>query len=562
MARPDLPADRILLGDVVTLDGKGTRAEAIAVRDGLIQAVGTREAVLRRRDAETRLDDFGKAAIIPGFNDTHAHMDTEGMKLVHPPLAGARSVADVVACIAELARTRPKGSWIVTMPVGEPPFYFGGPVAALAERRMPTRQELDKAAPDHPVCILPPSGYWGKPPCHMALNTLGLKLNTIDRNTKPRLPNVEIAKDPSGEPTGVFVDHNPRESAQLDLMPAVPRFTFEDRKKAVAEAIRLYHTKGTTSVYEGHGCTPDVIAIYRQLWESGALTMRVGMVVAPPWESPADAEPIMRDWLTHARGRGLGDAKLRISGVHINQGGDPLAAKLARQFGNDTGYWSHLWQANDTPQFEALLDLAAKYDLRVHTISSTMKQMAEVMPVLERIGAKHDLRGRRWVVEHVSWSQPAILDTFKRLGIGVTLIPSHHLWKGGAQFFDLPEPDAELVVPAKPLMERGVPVAAGTDNTPYDPLTVMRALMLRQERTTGRAIGAGSRLTPEQALATLTCNGAWFTFEENTKGRLLPGYLADCAVLSENPLDVPPQSYDSIACRATMVGGDFVYRAS
>jgi len=560
MTPRDRPADRILLGDIVTLDGKGTRAEAIAIGDGTVLEVGTRDAVLRRRDRETEVDDFGKSAIIPGFNDTHAHMDTEGMKLIHPPLAGARSVADVVARIAELARTRPAGSWIVTMPVGEPPFYFGGPMA-LAERRMPTRQELDHAAPDNPVCILPPSGYWGKPPCYSALNTLGLKLNAIDRNTKPRLAGIEIVKDSAGEPTGVFVDHNPRESAQLDLMPAVPRFTIEDRKRAVAEAIRLYHTKGTTSVYEGHGCTPEVIGIYRALWEKGALTMRVGMVVAPPWESSADAEPIMRDWLGYARGQGLGDAKFRISGVHINQGGDPLAAKLARDYSNDTGYWSHLWQANDTPQFEALLDLAAKYDLRVHTISSTMKQMAEVMPVLERIGARHDLRGRRWVVEHISWAEPNILDTLQRLGFGVTLIPSHHLWKGGAQFFGLPEPEAELVVPARPLMDRGVPVAAGTDNTPYNPLTVMRALMLRQERTTGRVIGAASRLTPEQALAVLTCNGAWFTFEENVKGRLLPGYLADCAMLSENPLDVPPGSFESISCRATMVGGEFAYRA-
>ena len=143
----------------------------------------------------------------------------------------------------------------------------------------------------------------------------------------------------------------------------------------------------------------------------------------------------------------------------------------------------------------------------------------------------------------------------------MTLIPSNHLWKGGAQFFDLPESEAELVSPAKPLMTRGVPVAAGTDNTPYDPLTVMRSMMLRQERTTGRIIGAASRLTAEQALAMVTCNGAWFTFEERTKGLLLPGYLADCAVLSENPLDLPPESYGSIACRATMVGGEFVYRA-
>lgn len=559
MFQRTLSADRILIGDVVTLDGKGTRAEAIAIRDGLVLDVGTRDAVLGRRDGATQIDDFGRAAIIPGFNDTHAHMDTEGMKLVRPALAGARSVADVVSRIAELARGRPKGSWIVTMPVGDPPFYFGGPLA-LAERRMPTRQELDRAAPDHPVCILPPSGYWGKPPCYSALNSLGLKLNGIARDTAPRLPGIEIVKDAAGEPTGVFVDHNPRESVQLDLMPAVPRFTTADRQEAVRAAMRLYHTKGTTSIYEGHGCTPEVIDLYRRLWEAGELTMRIGMVVAPPWASAAEAEPIMRDWLGHARGRGLGDAKFRISGIHITHGGDPFAAQLARALGNDTGYWSHLWQANDPAQFEALCLLAAKYDLRVHTIASTIKQIPDVVAILQRVHAQCDLRRRRWVVEHVSASKPEHLDAFKDMGMGVTLIPSHHLWKGGAQFFDLAEPDAAHVVPAKPLLERGVPVAGGTDNTPYDPLTVMRTLMLREERTTGRAIGPAARLSAEQALAAVTAAGAWFTFEENAKGRLMPGYMADCAVLSANPLEVPPQAFDTIACRATMVGGEFVFR--
>ena len=116
------------------------------------------------------------------------HTNTaEGLKLARPSLSGARSIPDVLARISELARTRPAGTWIVTMPIGEPPYYFSGP-EALAERRMPTRQELDRAAPDHPVCILPPSGYWGSLPCYSALNTAGLRLNGIDCATRPGSP--------------------------------------------------------------------------------------------------------------------------------------------------------------------------------------------------------------------------------------------------------------------------------------------------------------------------------------------------------------------------------------
>lgn len=549
--------DRILLGQVVTLDGKGTLAEAIAIKGNRILKVGTQQEVMRLRQKGTELHDFGDAAIIPGFNDTHAHLDTEGLKLRRPSLAEARSIDDVIARISALAKERPAGSWIVTMPVGEPPHYFDGPVA-LAEGRMPTRQELDRAAPDHPVCILPPSGYWGKPPCCSALNSLALNLNGIDRNTQPRLDGIEIMKDEAGEPTGVFVDHNPRESAQLDLMPAVPKFDREDRREGIREAIRLYHSKGTTSIYEGHGCSPEVMDIYQELWNAGELTMRVGMVINPPWSSAAEAEPVMRDWLGYARGPGLGDEMLRVSGIHIGYGGDPVAARLAREQGDDTGYWSFHWHAFASEEFEALCMLAGKYGLRMHTIASAGKQR-EIIPVLRRVDERYGLNGCRWVLEHVSLCGTGDLEALKALGVGVTVIPLHHLWKNGGQFFDLDEADKALVVPVKHARERGVPIAAGTDNTPYDPLEVMWAMMRREERATGTVIGEAGRVDAETALRALTSDGAWFTFDEGRKGRLVPGELADCAVLSRNPLTVDPDELGGVECLVTMVGGAFVY---
>ncbi|MGE3934222.1 MAG: amidohydrolase [Rhodospirillaceae bacterium] len=549
--------DRILIGDVVTMDGAGMRAEAVAVTGGRIAAAGRRSEVMALRGPKTEVHDFGRAAVIPGFNDVHAHMDTEGMKLARPALHDARSIADVLARVAALAADRPKGAWVVTMPIGTLPHYFGGP-ASLAEGRMPDRHELDRVAPDHPVCILPPSGYWGQPPCHMALNSLALKLNGIDRDTVPRLPGVEIVKDAAGEPTGVFIDMNPRESAQLDLMPAVPRFSLAERRAGIRAAMRLYHAEGTTSAYEGHGCSPEVIGIYRDLWQAGDLTMRLGMVVAPPWAGAAEAEGVMRDWLPYARGRGLGDARFRIGGIHVNLGGDPVAAAMARALANDTGYWSHLWQANAMEEFAALATLAAKYDLRFHTIASAGTQR-QVLPVLQRIDATYPLNGRRWVIEHLSLSRPEDLAAIKAMGIGVTLIPMHHLWKNGAAFLTEDAAAQELIVPAGPLQAMGVPVAAGTDNTPCDPLVTMQTLMLREERTTGTVIGPGARLSAAAALATVTSAGAWFTFEEDVKGRLVPGHFADIAVLSDNPLDTDPRNLTGIECIATMVGGDFVH---
>ncbi len=551
-------ADLILLGEVITLDGAGARAQALALRDGRILAVGSREDVLGATRGEAEIVDFGAASIIPGFNDTHAHMDTEGIKAARPSLAGAASVGDVLARIESLAAARAAGEWIITMPVGTPPYYFDGP-AALSEGRMPTRRELDRAAPANPVCILPPSGYWGTPPCFTALNSAGLALNAIDRDTTPRLAGITILKDSDGEPTGVISDDNPRESVQLDLLPAVPGFSTAERTAGVREAMRLYNAKGTTSIYEGHGCSPAFMRIYQDLWQAGALTMRVGMVVNPAWRSLEDAEAVMRDWLGPARGAGLGDAMYRVSGIHIGFGGDPVAAGLARSRGNDTGYWSFHWHAHEPEAFERLCMLAAEHGIRVHTIASAGVQ-ATILPILERVHARFDLRGRRWVLEHLSLSRAEDLHAIEAMGLGVTLIPLHHLWKNGTRFFDLSAEEEALLVPAKPLRERGVPVAAGTDNVPYDPLATMAAMMLRSERTTSRVLGASARLSAEAALEMVTAAGSWFTFEEGRKGRLMPGWLADCAVLSKNPLDIDPREFEDIDCLATVLGGSFVHR--
>jgi hypothetical protein len=159
-------------------------------------------------------------------------------------------------------------------------------------------------------------------------------------------------------------------------------------------------------------------------------------------------------------------------------------------------------------------------------------------------------------MSHASASDLARL---KALGIGVTLIPDYHVWKVGTRFFPLSEADRELVSPTAQLDALGVPVACGTDNSPFNPLATMRAMRTRRERTTGEVLGAGGRTSAELALRAMTQNGAWFSFEENVKGRIMPGYFADLAVLSGCPLATPGEELETLSCLATMVGGRFVH---
>ena len=549
-------ADTILLGNVLTLDAANSHTEAVAIAGDRILHTGRRVDVMQLRDQATRVQDFGARTIIPGFNDTHAHSDSLGLKTLRPSLAGARSIPDVLEQIRQLAARTPSGQWVVTMPIGEPPYYWDAQ-NALAEGRMPTRQELDSVAPDHPVHISSPSGYWGEPPCYMVLNSRALKLNGIDRHTRPRVGGVEIFHDPSGEPTGVIVERNFMRMAEPDLLPAVPRFSLEDRIEGLRRSLPIYLEKGTTSVYEGHGCSPDVVASFRELWERKELTLRSGLVLSPAWLATSEAEYAMRYWLSWARGRGVGDDVLRISGIFVGYGGSSQFSALQKRDIGDTGWSGGIPSINSPSEFEEICMLAGKYGLRVHTLASD--KLHEVAPILERVARHYPIGRRRWVVEHISKATLRDLQILKAIGVAVTLIPAHYLWKVGHTFADLDEEQLDLLSPAQSLVDLGVPVSAATDAVPNDPLFCMWSMLARKDRRSGRVMGARGVVSNETALRLLTVNGAWLTFEEHQKGPLLPGYFADMAVLSGNPLTSTAEELLGVTCIATMVGGRWMH---
>ncbi|MGA0571912.1 amidohydrolase [Variovorax sp. VNK109] len=549
--------DAVVLGNIRALDAKGTRAQALAIRDGRIVSTGDADDVLALADTSTRVHDHTGRTVVPGFNDTHAHMDSVGLLTQRPSLQSADSVEAILQRVRTLAASTPVGEWIVTMPVGRGPFYFEQ-TAHLRERRMPTRQELDAAAPNHPVYITAPSGYWGKPPCHAALNSRGLALNGIDRHTQPRVPGVRIEKDDSGEPTGVIADDNYPESAQLDVLPAVPRFSHDERKLAIRLAQAEFHSVGTTSIYEGHGLGPRMIGHYRQLHHEGLLTMRAGLVVNPLIDSVAQARDLFGDWLSYAANAGLGDDTLRISGVYIGFGGDKVSAVLAQRAPDDIGWSSHIKQAWSEEEFEQIARIAQQCGLRVHTVAAD--NIEKLLPVLERLDEAQPIGPLRWVVEHLGACSPSAVQRLRRLGVAVTLIPAFHIWKASSRYLHLDDAAQACVVPALQLIDAGVPVSMGSDAVPHNPLFNVWALATRHMRESEGVLGPQGRLDVEKALRLATTAGAWLTFDEDRKGALVPGHFADMAVLSHDPCEVAPEDIPHIRCEATLVGGRVVYR--
>src|SRR5712691_11547760 len=203
------PADLILKnGKIITVDAGFSIAQAIAIAGERIVAVGPDAAMAAHTAPWTRVVDLEGRAVVPGLIDGHAHMDREGLKAVHPALGRVRSIRDIQDRIAELARAMRPGEWIVTMPIGDPPYYWDVP-DILAEKRWPTRQELDAAAPHNPVFIRSIWGFWRHtPPLVSFANSEALRRAGITRDTVSPVAALVIKKDGNGDPTGVLIEQD------------------------------------------------------------------------------------------------------------------------------------------------------------------------------------------------------------------------------------------------------------------------------------------------------------------------------------------------------------------
>jgi len=487
--------------------------------------------------------------------DAHAHMEREGLKDLRVSLAGARSLEDVLARIAAAVAQTPNGKWIVTMPVGTAPYYLDGP-EALAERRLPNRDELDPITPDHPVYIMAPFGTWSRVPTQAALNSVALERSGILAGAEARCGGVEFECDSEGRLTGIVIERNERPTLEFDLLKDIPRFTWQQRLDAIRRSMTVYNAAGTTSVYEGHGSYAANIGLYQRLWEDRALSVRTSLTISPSWRDPEEAQRIMRDWLGFARGRGLGDEWLRVSGVYIGFGGNACMAELTRESLPDTGWAGFVEWCNDDAQYAALVALAAEFDLRVHTV--ILEDLGRVLPIFEELAERYPISQRRWVMEHVGQLAAAEYERVRNLGLVVTTIPVYQLWKNGDDYFQAPNNGDEVAAHSS-LMAAGIPVAVGTDNIPVSLFKTMAVMRERRERASGRIIGPNQRFDGLEALKACTINAARLSFEEDIKGSLSPGKLADLVVLPEDPTVVEPAALEVLQPDATMVDGRFVH---
>jgi predicted amidohydrolase YtcJ len=554
----EIAADWILdNGRILTLDPRRPRATALAVAGGRLAAIGGRADVRHWRDRRTEVFDLRGATVVPGLVDAHAHLDREGLKSQYPSLARCRSIGDIQALVRRRAAATPRGQWIVTMPVGSPPFYQDAP-SGLAEGRWPTRADLDAAAPEHPVYIRGIWGYWNKPPVYSIASSRALAAAGVTRATEaPR--GVEILQDAAGEPNGVFVEHNLIQVLEVTLLRAAPRFTHADRLRALATSQKAYAARGVTAVYEGHGIAPEVLAVYRQARERGTLALRATLAVSPTWDGPDEATTALRDVAAWAGGRGLGDERLRVAGICLHYGGDPAVARTLHDAQPYTGWAGFVESANTPEAYARQATLAARLGVRVNTLVT--RCLPEVLDVWEAIDREQPLRDRRWVLVHLNAATPAQLARIRRLGAVATTNPISYLYRSAGDEVARLGGAADQLLPHRSLARLRIPFGLATDNKPADPWVAFAAVVARRDLRTGAVVGPGERLTRAQALAALTLGGATVTFAERERGRLAPGWAADLAVLEHDPLTAPLDELVGQTARLTMVDGEIVHRA-
>jgi len=558
-------AERIFYnGKIITLDRRSTVCSALATAGERILTTGADDYIRRLAGSGTELIDLGGRAVVPGLIDAHAHMDREGLKDVYPSLSGARSIDDILARIAALARAAKPGEWIVTMPIGDPPSYWDVP-NTLAEQRWPTREDLDTVAPDNPVYIRPIWGFWRhKLPLVSIANSRALAECGIGRNTVSPVESVIIEKDSSGAPNGIFTEWTYMSVVELTLMRKAGGFTAEQRVAALRRSMAVYNAFGTTSVFEEHGVAGEVLAAYRTLRTEGPPPVRANLVHSPSWNAVADVPigALLDGWGAWLAGRGLGDDYLRIAGLYVllEDDGDgprsPAENALRASASPYTGWAGFHYDAGlPRARLKEVLLEAARRDIRCVGLTP------DLLDLYAEVDRQVPIGGKRWVLGHISLLSRDQIARARDLGLVLTTHTNRYIWRTGSRV--LGEIGAERegeISPLASLCDAGVRFALATDNVPVSMFHPIWQSIARLDRATGRAIAPAEKIGREDALRAATIDGAYLTFEENDKGSLEPGKLADLVALSDDPLRVDEARIKDIAAELVVVGGRTVYQ--
>lgn len=515
---------------------------AVRVRHGVIAAVGSDARALAGRTSRTEVVDLRGRVVMPGFVDSHTHFHRFAILRQHfidlddPSITQIR---DVVDAVATRVAQKPTGSWIEGDNLSD---------GRLRERRLPTRHDLDDAAPEHPVLL---RGV-GK---HLAVaNSLALRLAGIDRTT-PDPAGGRIERDADGEPTGVLHERGKLRLDTTRVDTVVPPLDESDRLKALSNGLRDLHERGITSIHEITR-TRDEFADYECLREMGDLPVRVVSYVRV-----IEAQATLDDLTSVGFRSGYGDDWLRLGGVKVSIDGSCTFrnAAMYEPYPGDPGNTGIVRIAQDELDDVVQAADAAGLAVAVHAIGPRAVDMAlDAFGKARRRNPQSMLRHR---IEH-AYVMPGRdrLARMRDLELLLSSQPSF-ISSVGDIWIDIFGPDAvHDMVPLRTALDVGLTVLANSDcpTAPVDPLLAIASAVTRKTRN-GQVLGTREAVTVADAVDMQTTAPALAIQQEARIGRVAEGMLADLVVLGMDPRDVPPNDVADIAVHATVVGGAMAF---
>ena len=535
-AAVNAPADLIIRdAHIVTVDSNFSTARAAAIRDGRFIAVGSDAEVLKARGPKTRVIDLHGRTVLPGFNDTHVHL-TAGKDLeTEVDLTNIHSVREIEAAVAARARQAKPGEWIVGT--------RGWWEYQLAEGRLPTRADLDSAAANHPVSIPGPH--------YLMVNSLALKLAGVTRGT-PDPQGGQIYRDASGAPTGLLMDN----AARL-VRRFIPKATRAQQVAGMKRVLALVNSHGITSAGDPSGSVEDA-ALFRTLRDSGALTVRVDFAYNIDPAEPLDKAEAQIAALPKPGSDG--DGMFRADEIgETGLDGAELTALLERDYPGKPGYRG--LQKVPNAQFRQFAALVAKYGYRLRPHAVGDGAIDEALDAFEYADSHTPIVKRRWMIDHAFLLGPQHYSRVKRLGLIINSQYMHNYQLGALILKAWKRPLADRSEPYAEWLKNGILFAGGSDGPisyHAEPLLEIYGEVTRGTAWGGR-LGSGQGISREEAIRSVTINGAFTTFEEHVKGSIEPGKYADFVVLSDDILKVPPERIRAIRVLATVLRGSTVF---
>jgi predicted amidohydrolase YtcJ len=555
-------------GRVLPCDGATPPAEALVVRDGLVAAVGPREAMKQLAGRGAEQIDVRGATILPGFVDTHPHLLHFGA-FAEPlvDIADARSHDDIVERIRVRAAITQPGEWIMTTPVGEPHYFIRRSWRDLAEGRLPDRHVLDRATSAHPVFI---QAWAPVLPNVCAFNTAALSRLRISSETPDQVEHVWIDKDGQGEPTGILRGavntYYTNDAFMNGLLRQIPMLQPEAVLPGTMRAMAAYNRLGVTTVYEGHAIGRAEIGAWRMLREQDVLTLRVLTALEAeayglPWTHPLSMDEFRNNLEAALAMEQTADHLLRHRGVTLSRGG-PCWPGFLRMWEPYRGPWGEATTGVEfvAPEKEQLaLDFCADRRLRLNFIGAGYRDHDEFLDRAEAVATRVPIADRGWILQHVFFLTERNARRYARLGMRVTTSLSFS-WGKGDMFVDrIGEHVLSDLIPLRRMLDAGLIVGCGTD---WGPKNVFEHVALAETHafaSSGRRNdGPAQRVTRAEALLMWTRDAARAIGWEGI-GTLVPESHADLIVVDRDPLTSSAEDLPATRVLRTVLGGRVVW---